>query len=106
MTDNTQLSGNCPIERTLSIVGGKWKWFILFILYKFKIVRYSEIKVRLPRIAHKTLSQQLKDLENSGVIHREQYNQIPPKVEYSLTDKGKTLIPMLELMYQWGKDNS
>ena len=106
MENGALFNGNCPIELTLSIVGGKWKWFILFILYKFETVRYSEIKGKLPHIADKTLSQQLKDLETSGIIHREQYNQIPPKVEYSLTGKGRTLIPMLELMYQWGKDNS
>jgi len=55
----------------------------------------------LPSIAHKTLSQQLKELESSELIHRKQYNQVPPKVKYSLTDKGKTLIPILELMSQW-----
>jgi DNA-binding HxlR family transcriptional regulator len=63
------------------------------------------LKEYLPPIAHKTLSQQLKELESSEIIHREQYNVMPPKVEYSLTDRGKTLVPILELMSRWGEKN-
>lgn len=96
---------NCPITYTLSIIGGKWKWAILFLIYRDEVIRYGELKNYLPSIAHKTLSQQLKELENNDIIHREQYHQIPPKVEYSLTEKGKTLIPILKLMSQWGEKN-
>lgn len=96
---------SCPITYTLSIVGGKWKWAILFIISRDEVIRYSKLKESLPFIAHKTLSQQLKELVDSGIIHREQYDQIPPKVEYSLTEKGETLIPILKLMSQWGEEN-
>lgn len=96
---------DCPMLYTLSIVGGKWKWVILFIISEQKIIRYGELKSKLPSIAHKTLSQQLKELESCDIVHREQYNQVPPKVEYSLTAKGKTLIPILGLMSQWGIEN-
>ncbi len=96
---------DCPISYTLSVLGGKWKWAILFLIFRDRVIRYSKLKDYLPSIAHKTLSQQLKELENSGMIHREQYIQVPPKVEYSLTKKGETLIPILQLMSQWGEKN-
>jgi Predicted transcriptional regulators len=96
---------DCTISYTLSVLGGKWKWAILFLISQDGIVRYGRLKEYLPSIAHKTLSQQLKELELSEIIHREQYNQIPPKVEYSLTEKGKTLVPILQLMSQWGVEN-
>lgn len=92
----------CPITYTLSIVGGKWKWLILFKLFQHELLRYGELKRQIPAITHKMLSQQLKELEAEALIHREEYHQIPPKVEYSLTDKGQTLIPILQLMSQWG----
>jgi len=95
--------GQCPMYYTLSVVEGKWKWIIIWEIYKAEVIRYNKLKDTLQPIAHKTLSHQLKELENSDIIHREQYNQVPPKVEYSLTEKGKTLIPILNLMYQWGE---
>ncbi len=93
----------CPVRYTLSIVGGKWKWLILWQLAQGQVIRYGRLKESLPSIAHKTLSQQLKELENHGLIHREQYNEVPPRVEYSLTIKGETLLPVFEHMAQWGK---
>lgn len=101
--NNTDGFENCPINYTLSIVGGKWKWAILWYIARDEVIRYGKLKENLKSIAHKTLSQQLKELEDSDLIHREQYNQVPPKVEYSLTEKGMTLIPVLEIMSQWGK---
>jgi DNA-binding HxlR family transcriptional regulator len=95
----------CPVTYTISVVGGKWKWIILYMIYRRETIRYGELKKKLPSIAHKTLSQQLKELEEGGLIHREQYNQIPPRVEYSLTEKGKSLIPILTLMAQWGEEH-
>ncbi|MCI1945621.1 winged helix-turn-helix transcriptional regulator [Clostridium luticellarii] len=97
--------GNCPLYYTISVVGGKWKWILLWKLYEFGVVRYNKLKTELEPIAHKTLSRQLKELEKYDLIHREQYNQIPPKVEYSLTEEGKTLVPILKLMHKWGKDH-
>ncbi|SDE29795.1 winged helix-turn-helix transcriptional regulator [Sporomusa acidovorans] len=96
---------NCPITYTLSIVGGKWKWLILYKLSENRVLRYGELKRALPPITHKMLSQQLKELELEQLIHREEYHQIPPKVEYSLTDKGKTLMPILTCMSEWGRKN-
>lgn len=94
---------NCPLNYTLSIVGYKWKWAILWLIFKNEIIRYGKLKEGLQPIAHKTLSLELKELEEGELIHRKQYNQIPPKVEYSLTEKGKDLIPVLMLMSKWGE---
>ncbi|WP_026887886.1 winged helix-turn-helix transcriptional regulator [Clostridium beijerinckii] len=95
----------CPISYTLSIVGGKWKWVLMWILSTKGTQRYGEIRKLLPNISHKILIQHLKDLEASGLVSRKEYSQVPPKVEYSLTDKGQTLIPILELMSDWGSIN-
>lgn len=92
----------CPISHTLSIVGGKWKWVLLWILSTKGVQRYGEIRKTIPVITHKILIQHLKELEDGGLIYRKEYSQVPPKVEYSLTEKGQTLIPILELMSQWG----
>lgn len=97
--------GSCPMYYTISILGGKWKWIILWEIYEAKVIRYNKLKDTLEPIAHKTLSEQLKELEGGNLIHREQYNEIPPKVEYSLTEDGKTLVPILKLMYQWGEEH-
>ncbi|MDD3224112.1 MAG: helix-turn-helix domain-containing protein [Clostridium sp.] len=97
--------GKCSISYTLSAVGGRWKWLILYKLFKNKILRYGEIKKNIPSITHKMLSQQLKELQSEELINRKEYYQIPPKVEYSLTKKGETLIPILELMAEWGQKN-
>lgn len=105
MKNNELIEFSCPVTYTISIVGGKWKWIILYMIYRQGIIRYGELKKRLPSIAHKTLSQQLDELEESAIIHREQYNQMPPRVEYSLTEKGKSLIPILIQMAQWGEQN-
>jgi DNA-binding HxlR family transcriptional regulator len=96
---------DCAITYTLSIVGGKWKWLILYRLSESGVLRYGELKKILSDITHKTLSQQLKELEAEGLIHREVYHQIPPKVEYWITPKGETLLPILRLMSEWGEQN-
>ncbi|MCI1581571.1 MAG: helix-turn-helix transcriptional regulator [Clostridium beijerinckii] len=95
----------CPISYTLSIVGGKWKWVLMWILSTKGTQRYGEIRKLLPNITHKILIQHLKELEANGLISRKEYSQVPPKVEYSLTEKGQTLIPILELMSDWGSIN-
>lgn len=96
---------NCSIVYTLSVVSGKWKWLILYRLASHQQLRYGELKRTLPNITHKMLSRELKELEAENLVHREEYHQIPPKVEYSLTAKGQTLLPILELMRCWGADN-
>lgn len=99
------LDGECSIIYTLAVVGGKWRWLIIYKLSENGILRYGELKKVLPPITHKMLSQELKELESQKLIHREVYHQIPPKVEYSLTDKGQTLLPILDLMSKWGAEN-
>lgn len=95
--------GNCPIYATISKIEGKWKWVILYKLYKSEVIRYNRLWNELQPIAHRTLSKQLKELEADGLVHRQQYNEIPPKVEYSLTADGQTLGPILDLMSEWGE---
>ena len=95
----------CPISYTLSIVGGKWRWVLMWILYSKGTQRYGEIRKLIPNITHKILIQHLKELETNGLILRKEYSQVPPKVEYSLTAKGKTLIPILQYMSEWGSIN-
>lgn len=95
----------CPLEFTLNIIGGKWKPLILWRLVNNKVMRYGEIKRSIKKVTHKVLSNQLKDLENDGIISRMEYPEIPPKVEYSLTEKGISLIPLLQDMVDWGNNN-
>lgn len=95
----------CPIQYTLEAIGGKWKLLILYFLMIDKVKRYGELKKSIPGITHKMLSSQLKELENYQLIHRKEYQQIPPKVEYSLSEKGVSLLPLLGLMYEWGEEN-
>jgi DNA-binding HxlR family transcriptional regulator len=92
---------DCPIEATLDIVGGKWKVLILFYLMK-GTVRFGEFQRLIPKITQRMLTLQLRELEEDGVIHREVYRQVPPKVEYSLTEFGRSLEPILLLMRDWG----
>lgn len=78
---------------------------ILYVLAEFGVVRFNEIKKYIDEISYKTLSSSLKELEADKLVHREEYPQIPPKVEYSLTERGKSLIPILETMCDWGEEN-
>lgn len=87
---------------TMSLIQGKYKMFILYTLMEYEIVRFNELKKYIGTISYKTLSATLKELESDGLIHREEYPQIPPKVEYSLTERGKSLIPILDSMCEWG----
>ena len=78
---------------------------LLYTLMEFGIVRFNEMKKYIGDISYKTLSHSLKELEADGLVHREEYPQIPPKVEYSLTERGKSLIPILDMMCEWGDNN-
>ncbi len=105
MQINMQENHTCPIEYTLGIIGGKWKMLILYYLMTDRVKRYGELKRCVTGITHKMLSKQLKELESEGIIERKEYYQIPPKVEYSFTEKGVTLLPILGMMYEWGTDH-
>lgn len=87
---------------TMSLIQRKYKMFILYTLMEFKVVRFNEMQKYIGSITYKTLSSTLKQLEADGLIHRKEYPQIPPKVEYSLTERGKSLIPILDQMCDWG----
>lgn len=91
-----------PYGYTLSLIGGKWKMIILYLLAENQPVRYNEMQRMIGTISYKTLSVQLKELENDGLIRRKEYPQIPPKVEYRLTDTGESLIPIMESLCEWG----
>lgn len=91
----------CPVEATIDLIGGKYKALILWNLMG-KTLRYSELRREIPRATPKMLTQQLRQLEDDGLLSRKVYPEVPPKVEYSLTDFGKSIRPVLEAMYGWG----
>ncbi|ATB43108.1 transcriptional regulator, HxlR family [Cystobacter fuscus] len=93
----------CPVELTLNVIGGKWKSVILFYLINKGTLRFNEFRRLMPRITLQMLTNQLRELEVDGVVHREVYPQVPPKVEYSLTPFGKSLEPIILLMLEWGR---
>lgn len=90
---------------TLSLINGKYKMTILYTLMEFGVVRFNEMKKYISEISYKTLSSTLKELEADQLVNRKEYSQIPPKVEYSLTERGKSLIPILDGMCEWGDKN-
>ena len=93
---------NTGFNYTLSLINGKYKMTILYTIAQFGLIRTNEMQRYIEDISFKTLSANLKELEQDGLIIRKEYPQIPPKVEYSLTEKGKTLIPILNAMCAWG----
>jgi DNA-binding HxlR family transcriptional regulator len=93
----------CGIDVTLAVVGGKWKASILWHL-AHGTMRFSDLQRRFADTTRKMLTQQLRELEADGLVHREVYAQVPPKVEYSLTDKGRSIHPILEQMCDWGRE--
>ena len=90
---------------TLSLISGKYKMTILYALMEFRVVRFNELKRKIGRITDKTLSSQLKAMEADGLVVRTEYPQIPPKVEYRLSEKGKSLYPLMEAMCEWGREH-
>lgn len=94
---------NCPLTFALNLIGGKWRLPIIWALSKNGVMRYNELKRSIEGITNMMLTQSLKELEASGIVNRKQYMEVPPRVEYSLTDKGKELIPALKALANWGK---
>jgi DNA-binding HxlR family transcriptional regulator len=91
----------CPVAATIEIIGGRWKTLILYQL-GFGTRRFGELGVRIPTISRKVLTEQLKELEKDGLVHREQFSEIPPRVEYSLTELGRSLSPIFDQIATWG----
>ncbi|AWP27546.1 transcriptional regulator, HxlR family protein [Paenibacillus vortex V453] len=94
-----------PFGYTLSVIGGKWKMVIIYLLAENGTVRFNDLKRQIGAITYKMLSSQLKELEADGMVKRIEYPQVPPKVEYSLTEKAETLLPVLEGLCEWGVKN-
>ncbi len=97
---------NSEIEITLKMIGGKCKPMILYMLIEDGAMRFKDLMAEVTQISQKTLTNQLRELEADGLITRQAFNEIPPRVEYSITEKGKTLFPILELMCDWGLKNN
>lgn len=101
---------NCYFELAIEMIGGKWKGLILWHLHDKEVLRNGEMLRLIPRITQKMLTQQLREMEENDLVKRVIYEQVPPKVEYSLTQHGKKLAPILEMMSKWGveyaKDNN
>jgi len=95
---------NCEKELTLAVIGGKWKLIILWNLGLEGTKRFSELKRQIPHITQKMLTNQLRELEEDQLIERKVYAEVPPRVEYSLSDYGQSLMPLLHAMYDWGKN--
>jgi DNA-binding HxlR family transcriptional regulator len=93
---------NCPVTLCLKVIGGKWKPVIIFLV-KNKINRFGALQRSIPSITKQMLTSQLRDLEMDGIIDRKIYTEVPPKVEYSLTIFGETLLPIIEHMKEWGE---
>ena len=92
----------CPVEATMDVIGGKWKIIIIHHLIS-ETRRFSELRRLIPQVTPRMLTSQLRELEKHGIVHREVYPQVPPKVEYSLTELGKSLEPILRVMHDWGE---
>jgi DNA-binding HxlR family transcriptional regulator len=93
---------SCPAETAIAILGGRWTLLILRALFE-GTKRFSELHRSLAGVSHRTLTHQLRELEESGLIHRKVYAQVPPKVEYSLTSLGRTLKPVIDAMHEWSE---
>lgn len=96
---------NCPIRNVLSRIGDKWSMLILFTLESHPTIRFKELQRNIPDISQKILTATLKTLEADGLIKREVFPEVPPRVEYSLTAKGLSLLPLIDNLLTWASDN-
>lgn len=104
-TDEAVIARCVPMSKLQSVIGGKWKILILWYVSFYKVQRFGELMRRLDGITQSTLTKQLRELEADGFLHREVYREIPPKVEYSLTDFGNSFIPVLQTMMDWSQQH-
>jgi DNA-binding HxlR family transcriptional regulator len=93
----------CPVESTLDLIGGKWKGVALYHLMKNKKLRFNELKRKLPNITQRMLTKQLRELEGDGLVTRKIFAEIPPHVEYALSESGQSLSPIIQSLEAWGK---
>ncbi len=93
---------DCPVEKALGLIGGKWKGVILYHLMDGK-KRFGELRKFMPSVTQRMMTKQLRELESDGLVHREVYREVPPKVEYSLTEKAEPLKAIIVALEQWGK---
>ena len=100
---NARKAYNCPVEATLDVIGGKWKAVIVFHLFEDGTLRFAELCRKISGVSERILTRQLRELEADGLVHREVYAQVPPKVEYSLTPYGKTIKPVSTALCRWGE---
>lgn len=96
---------NCPIRNVLSRVGDKWSMLILFTLENHPTIRFKELQRNIPDISQKMLTATLKALEADGLINREVFPEVPPRVEFALTEKGKSLLPLIDNLLTWASNN-
>ena len=101
MDNTTQY--HCPVEAALAVVGGKWKALIIWQL-KSETLRFTQLMDHLPMVSPRMLTKQLRELEKDGVVIRRIYPEVPPRVEYSLSDLGKSVVPVLETLCKWGSE--
>lgn len=94
----------CPVATTVYLIGNKWTLLILRELVANNNIRFGQIKKNIDGISQKVLTQNLRELENNGLVKRQVYAEVPPKVEYSLTNIGKTLIPVMDMLAKWGEE--
>ncbi|MFT6657836.1 winged helix-turn-helix transcriptional regulator [Maritalea sp.] len=99
--ENYDCSAGCPVEATLELIGGKWKGIALFHLLSGTL-RYNELKRKMGSVTQRMLTKQLRELESDGLVLREVFAVVPPRVEYRLSEKGKTLAPVLLALRDWG----
>jgi DNA-binding HxlR family transcriptional regulator len=104
-TENGTASTGCPVEATLDMIGGKWKSIVLYHLMVDGTLRFNQLRRKAGDVTQRMLTKQLRELEESGLIYRHVYAQVPPKVEYSLTEKGRSLRPVLMALKQWGEEH-
>lgn len=101
----SNVSDNCPMRKTLEILSGKWRTHIIYELCRNDSMRFGELKKAVPKITNTMLTNTLRDLEQLQIVNRKQFNEIPPHVEYSLTEKGRELLPVFTELARWGENN-
>ena len=103
--DQYDCSNGCPVEAALEQIAGKWKGLVLFHLMD-ETLRFNELMRRVGTVTQRSLTKQLRELEADGLVNRQVYAVVPPKVEYSLTKKGQKLRPVIQSLHQWGQENA